>query len=308
MSGYGEKDSTAKSLLTLGLIAVVSLVFLFRWDVLTLLREASVSFDTSFLPDSIILLWRMLCLGVGVSAIIYMFRMKTGNMVVHDHETRSEITLQPLGIKKFVTFSSWNLICNVVYFLFATLSSISLVFTVTFPTWIEITQVLFFTTALGSAFLTSTIVRYVILPGEVKQRRVHKHQFFFHNQMMHNFATIFLAVEIILIQPELQPHFAIFGLLIGVLYALFAYPFAYFGGGYYVYSFIDPRLKIAPLLVTGLAGAISVFYLGIWTLSKLVGYNAVLGSAAVVIWILLIVQFRPEDFVPNDEHLSQVQD
>ena len=126
--------------------------------------------------------------------------------------------------------------------------------------------------------------------------------------MMHNFATIFLAVEIILIQPELQPHFAIFGLLIGVLYALFAYPFAYFGGGYYVYSFIDPRLKLGPLLVAGLAGAISVFYLGIWIISKFVDYNAVLGSSAVVVWILLIVQFRPEAFEPSDEHLSDVQD
>ncbi len=308
MSGYGEKDSTGKSLFTLGLIAVFCFVFLFHWDVFTLLQVASVSFGTSFLPDSMILLWRMLCFGVGVSAIIYMFRMKTGTMVVHDHETRSEITLHPLGIKKFVTFSSWNLICNVVYFLLATLSSLSLLFTFTFPTWLQITQVLFFSTALGSAFLTSTIVRYVILPGEVKQRRVHKHQFFFHNQMMHNFATIFLAVEIILIQPELQPHFAIFGLLIGVLYALFAYPFAYFGGGYYVYSFIDPRLKLAPLLVTGLAGAISVFYLGIWIISQLVGYSAVLGSTAVIVWILLIVQFRPEVFEPNDEHSSYVQD
>ena len=308
MSGYGEKDSTAQSLFTVGLITVFSFVFLFYWDVFKLLRESSVSFSTSYLPDLTILFWRMLCLCVGVSAIIYMFRKKTGHMVVLDHETRSEITLHPLGIKKFVTFSSWTLLCNVAYFLLATLSSISLLFTFTVPSWLHILQVLFFATALGSAFLTSTIVRYVILPGEVKQKRVHKHQFYFHNQMMHNFAAIFLGVEIILIQPNLQPHFAIFGLLIGILYALFAYPFAYFGGGYYVYSFLDPRLKYAPLLVSGLAGAISVFYLGLWLISQLIASFPLIGSVVVVVWLLLIVQFRPEEFEPNVEQSSPLQE
>ena len=295
MSGYGEEDSTAKSLMTLGAIALFSFVFLFYWDVFTLLERTSASFRTSFLPDSVIFFWRMSCLLVSIYAIIYMFRMKTGTMVVLDHETRSEVTLHPLGIRKFVTFSSWTLICSVVYFLLATLSSLSLFSGSVLPTWINIAQVLFFTMALGAGFLTSTVVRYVILPAEVKQKRVHEHQFYFHNQMMHNFTTIFLAFEIVLVQPELRPHFAIFGLIIGTLYALFAFPFAYFGGGYYVYSFIDPRLKLAPLFVSGLAGAISLFYLGLWLISLLVGYNGLIGGVAVVIWLSLIVQFQPEE-------------
>ncbi len=296
MSGYGEKDSTGKSVLTLGVITVVSFGFLFYWNVFSLLEVASASFLSSSLPNILIVCWRTFCLLIGVSAIVYMFRMKTGTMVVLDHESRREKTLHPLGIKKFVTFSSWTLLCNVLYFSLATLSSLSLTFSFTFPPWLNIIQVLIFSTALGSAFLTSTIVRYIILPAEVKQKRMHEHQFYFHNQTMHNFVTIFLAVEIILIQPALQPHFAIFGLFFGALYALFAYPFAYYGGGYYVYSFLDPRLRLAPLLVTGLATAISLFYLGIWVLTVILELNTFFGSIAILVWVSLIVQFRHEEF------------
>lgn len=296
MSGYGVKDSTGKSLFTLALITVASFGFLFYWNVFSLLEVASASFQSSFLPNMCIILWRMFCFFIGVSTIVYMFRMNTGTMVVLDHELRSEKTLHPLGIKKFVTFSSWTLLCNVIYFFLATFSSLSQSLSFPFPSWLNIIQILFFSTALGSAFLTSTIIRYIILPREVKQQREHQHQFYFHNQIMHNFGTIFLGVEIILVQPDLQPHFAIFGLFFGALYALFAYLFAYYGGGYYVYSFIDPRLKLAPIFVCGLATAISIFYLGIWLLTVLISFNAYLGSIGILVWITLIVQFRQKDF------------
>jgi len=194
--------------------------------------------------------------------------------------------------EKFVTFSSWTLIANFLYFLTAFLASGVLLLNRAIPSWIEWLQVAIFATALGSAFLTSTIVRLVILPGEVHQRRNHDHQFLFHNQIMHNFAAIFLAVEIVLSQPVLRPEFALFGLLLGIIYALFAFPFAYFWGGYYVYGFIDPRLRFAPLLQAGLASAVSVFYLGLWLISELLSVNLFLGILILFLWVSQIVQFR----------------
>ena len=152
-------------------------------------------------------------------------------MVVVNHQTRLEQLIHPLKWEKFVTFSSWTLIANFLYFLTAFSASGILLLHRAIPSWIEWLQVAIFATALGSAFLTSTIVRLVILPGEVRQRRNHDHQFLFHNQIMHNFAAIFLAVEIILSQPApLRPEFALFGLLLGIIYALFACSFCLFFG------------------------------------------------------------------------------
>ena len=71
--------------------------------------------------------------------------------------------------------------------------------------------------------------------------------------------------------------------------------FAYKGGGYYAYSFIDPRKKHAPFTMLGLAGAIAVFYLGILLASRLVEWNVYLGSIVLALWVSLIVQFWSND-------------
>ncbi len=296
MFEYSEPETSTRSLVTLVIISILSAIFIYQWDIFALAKDILPTFQTSWLPSEAVAIWRFGCFLVGFSAIVYMFRMETGVMPVLEHQSRNEIVIHPIGIEKFVTFSSWNLILNTVYFSIASLISLSLLIEFDIPRWLEIVQVLIFSTALGSAFITSTIVRHLILPGEVRIRRKHDHQFLYHNQIMHNFAAIFIAIEIIIIRPELQPHFAIFGLILGLLYALFAYPFAYFGGGYYVYSFIDPRLRLAPLLLTGLGGAISLFYLGMWLVTILISYNQVVGSLVTILWVSLIVQFRSEKF------------
>lgn len=300
--GYGEKDSTPQSLFTLALITGLTLFFFFQWEMNDLLIESFPSFHSSMLPLVLVFIWRLLCLVVGASALVYMYRMETGTMIVIDHESREERLTHPVKSEKFVTFSSWTLLSNFAYFLVATIATYFVLVENDVPRWFEAFQVALFSTAIGAAFLTSTIVRLVILPGEVQQRRNHDHQFLFHNQIMHNFAAIFLAVEILVAQPQLQPEFALFGLLLGVVYAAFAYPFAAFWKGYYVYGFIDPRLKYAPFLQSGLAGAISVFYLGLWLSSELVSYNLVLGFLLLLLWISRIVQFKSA--LPKESELS----
>ena len=149
-----------------------------------------------------------------------------------------------------------------------------------------------FVTALGASFLTSTVVRYVILPGDYSDEEHHKRQFWFHNQMMHNFCTVFLVIEILLTSPQLEFVYMLFGILIALAYALFAFPFAAFGGGYYVYSFIDPRLQKAPLFITMLALAISLSYIGVWFVSELISFNVFIGGSLLIAWCSKIVQFN----------------
>ena len=75
--------------------------------------------------------------------------------------------------------------------------------------------------------------------------------------VMHNWTVILISIDVILSQPDLDWQLAIFGLVIGIIYTTFAYLFALFGGGYYVYSFIDPRIKYGPIIMMILALAIS---------------------------------------------------
>lgn len=289
---YHPKDDVARSMSVLFIITLSSLILLFRWDVPSLLAITGNSLSQG--PSNVLMaMWHIACLLLGLRAIGFMFLMKTGHMIVRSHEKKEDVLIHPLGIKKFVTFSSWTLILNVVYFFFATIASFFVLAGIELPSTLAQVLGCVFVTALGASFLTSTVVRYVILPGNHSDEEHHKRQFWFHNQMMHNFCTVFLVIEILLTTPQLEFVYMLFGILIGLAYALFAFPFAAFGGGYYCYSFIDPRLEKAPLFITMLASAIAISYIGVWLVSELVSFNIIIGGLLLVAWCSAIVQFRP---------------
>lgn len=214
-------------------------------------------------------------------------------MMVVRLEDNQEVLLHPVGFEKFVTFSSWTLLANVLYFAVASLlqlmnngetSDIGLLGTL---------QVILFVAGISMAFLTATVVRHIILPNEVRIAREHSHLFLFHEQIMHNFAAIFLAVEMILVSPNLAAEFALFGLFFGIIYLSFAYVNAYYGSGFFVYSFLHPKPKIAPIFAVGLASSLAVFYLGLWLVSEVRQTNIWLSGITMIVWTVLIVQFKP---------------
>ena len=126
--------------------------------------------------------------------------------------------------------------------------------------------------------------------------------FQYHEQVMHNFAAIFMAIEVLLVVPTLRPEFALYCVGMGLFYVCFAYIFAYNGGGFYVYSFIDPRLRYAPFTMLALALAIAVFYLGIVLVTLVVEWNIFIGGVLMTAWISLIVQFWSNN--PNAQSSS----
>ena len=289
---YHPNDDIVRSMSVLSIITLGSLLLLFSWDVPSLLVGTGNSL-TQGPSDVLMAIWHIACLLLGLRTIAFMYTMKTGHMIVRSHEKKEDVLTHPLGIKKFVTFSSWTLILTVMYFFFATIGSFFILAGTNLPS--NLAQLLagVFVTALGASFLTSTVVRYVILPENHIDEEHHKRQFWFHNQMMHNFCTVFLVTEILLTSPQLEFVYMLFGILIGLAYALFAFPFAAFGGGFYVYSFIDPRLQKAPLFITMLALAISLSYVGVWFVSELISFNIFIGGSLLVAWCSQIVQFKP---------------
>lgn len=289
---YHPNDDMYRSIGTLAVFSILTIALLSTFDVVSHLADTGASLSTaSPLP---LFLWHILCLFVGLSAIVYMYRMKSGHMIVRSHEKKADVLIHPLRLQKFVTFSSWTLILNVIYFAFATIASYLLFVESNPPQWLNQFLAGSFVTALGASFLTSTVVRFVILPGDFSDAEHHKRQFWFHNQVMHNFCTIFLVTEIIITTPQLEFSYMLFGILIGLTYALFAFPFAVYGGGYYCYSFIDPRLQKAPIFIVILALAISMSYVGVWLVSELIKLNFILGSLLLSAWCLRIVQFNPK--------------
>lgn len=289
---HPERGSQNLTFSILFLVSGLSVLAFKQLEIFAHMESIASTFHTSWAPMEVVIVWRFSCFLAGAYAVFHMFRNGPGFMIVVFHKEQKEFPHHPSGIEKFVTFSSWTLLLNIVYFLSAGILSVLVINEVATPVWLNIMQVIFFSAGLGASFLTATVVRYVILPKEVELRRNHDHMFNFPNQMMHNFAVVFLAIEVLLVQPQLFPSFAFIGIILGALYAVFAYCFAFFGGGYYSYSFLDPRVRYAPLWLSGLAGAIALFYLGIWLVIHLLSLNTLIGSVVLATWVILILQFR----------------
>jgi hypothetical protein len=292
---YGPAHTDRQTFVAIGLVGSLLIVVYAITDFQSLVTESADSLNGSSTPSWVVTSARCIALGMGLIAVGMMFRVGPGTMQVLLHEEREVRTLHPAGFEKFVTFSSWTLLSNILYFASALAASLFGMNGGSIPQWLELIQVNMFVVACGSAFLTATVVRYIILPDFVNAERDSQYMFQYHEQVMHNFAAMFLAVEVMLVAPVLHPQLALSCVGMGLFYVAFAYLFAYKGGGYYAYSFIDPRKKHAPFIMLGLAGAIAVFYLGILLASRLVEWNVYLGSIVLALWVSLIVQFWSND-------------
>ena len=291
MSTNTEESDYTK--ITIGVIIAVSIAILIVGLIIDLFGSVIDSASSFQSSSYLVFVWRILCLSVGLYAIFFMFKVGPGNMMVVRLEDNQDVLLHPVGIEKFVTFSSWTLLVNVLYFSVACLLQLMNNGESIDTGLLGKLQVILFVAGISMAFLTATVVRHIILPNEVRNTREHSHMFLFHEQIMHNFAAIFLAVEMILVSPNLASEFALFGLFFGIIYLSFAYVNAYYGSGFFVYSFLHPKPKIAPIFAVGLASGIAVFYLGLWLVSEVRQTNIWLSGITMIVWTVLIVQFKP---------------
>ncbi|MEC8540305.1 MAG: hypothetical protein VXY53_00500 [Candidatus Thermoplasmatota archaeon] len=288
--GGENGDYTNVTIGTIIGVSIFILIYLLFSGVGPNISDNSKTFESK---SSLVFFFRIICFAFCAYAIIFMFRCGPANMHVVSLRDNKELLLHPEGIKKFVTFSSWTLLATTGYFFLSLINQSQPSLGFEKLSWLLSLQTILFCIGVSMAFLTATVVRYIILPNMVQNNNPHTHMFLYHEQIMHNFAAVFLTLEMLIIQPNLHPQFAILGLVIGIVYLAFAYAIAYFGGGYFVYSFLHPAPKIAPLFAVGLAAGIAIFYLGIWLLSLLQDSYGWLSIILSTLWIALIVQFKP---------------
>ncbi len=292
--GYGEKD---QHIITYSLIIIVSIFCLFfinLFDVIEILDDRVISLDSKFISEEILTIFRTLCtiLAFYTIFVLMIFNREGGSMNPLFHDERITKSHKTMGLERMVPFSSWNLIIFGLYF--STVSALGWfeLFDINASKFLYLSSGMLLPMSLGMSMLTATIVTYVIIPNEVNSDRDYNHLFKIHEMVMHNLVVILISVEVILSQPNLNWQLAIFGLVIGVIYVTFAYFFALYGGGYYVYSFIDPRIKYGPIIMIILALSISLFYILIWLISLLLEYNLLIGVPIYMLWNYSVVLFQ----------------
>jgi len=292
--GYGEKDRHLVTYSVIFIVIILTGLFVKVFEILALLNSDIVSIKSSIVSDIILTLFRSFAaiLALYTIFILMIYNKIGGFMHPIFHEERLAKPHNTKGWERMVPFSSWTLIMFSLYFLSSAILGWFEIFDLKSPVLLRFWSGVFLPMALGMAMLTATVVTFVIVPEEVKLNRSFNHLFETHEMVMHNWTVILLAIDVFISRPTLHWELSIFGLIAGIVYCLFAYSFAYFGGGYYVYSFIDPRIKYAPIIMTILAIAISVFYIFNWLITVIIDYNQFIGGLVYLLWIYSIVLFK----------------
>lgn len=228
------------------------------------------------------------------SAVVWMVRNPTPGVMSPLFRADREMRLHhSTGFERLVPFSSWTMLMFGFAMLWNGLGSLWHVLVGEPSNLVLHLGTAFFATAFSSAALTSIIVRYVIIPAQMKQGEDLYHMFLPHEQVMHNWALVFLSCELVLGTHSIRLSMVVLGLTYGALYLIFAELWARFGGGYYVYDFIDPRPKEGPIYLVGLMLICSLSFLLGFGVSQIQQSYPLVALALVGALVGLSTRFGP---------------
>ena len=247
------------------------------------------------IPDILLGLFRIGAAYLAFHTILFwmVISPRPGIMYCIDFDTGNVVKNEIKGIERLVTFSSWQLILCGIFFFLSGLVSWLTIFEMEVPSSLNRIIPLLYYMALSASSLTAIVVRYVIIPADFNSNNPIGHLFLKQEQVMHNWTLILLSVELVLGTIEVLPEGVILGGFLGGIYFYFAYIWARFFGGYFVYDFIDPRPKSAPYAIVGLVIAFGIFFMIMYALYSVLEWNQWVGIPLVMLFVQRSVLFKP---------------
>ncbi len=293
LRAYGERDRHIETgaLVLVGFLGL--LYYVLTSDALSASHTSQQIASSAYVPDILVALFRSaaallsfctltaICLDEGGSTSLPVF-----------YKSRQRGEANMLGVHRLVPFTAWSFIAFGVYFALAALSS-----------WVhvlggEVTGLLLaavpvmFAIACGTALLVSVVVTHYLIPSNFSKGYDVSHYFEWYELVMHNCNVIILGVELVMMGMDINLGMVVFPILFGIAYVGFANAYAVFGGGIYLYDFLDPRLSGGPIIHVMLLLAIAGFFGVAVALDALVDWNILAGAVAVGVAVYSIVEFR----------------
>ena len=246
-----------------------------------------------YLPDVLLALFRTAAAVLALFTLINICIDEEGSVVLptfYDSKQRGEVVL--LGVHRLVPFTVWSFVAFGIYFTIAAASSWVHVLGGEVPDWALASVSITFAIACGTALLVTIIVTFYLIPKNAAKGFDVSKYFKWHESLMHNGNVIILGMELVLGNLDITPGMVAFPLIYGIVYLGFANAYAVFGGGIYMYDFIDPRLRGGPVIHLILLLLISGFYCVALVLNALTDWNVIAGACGVAVGTYSIVKFR----------------
>ena len=290
---YGEKS---RHLETAALIVVMLLTLLYYVTTSGITEVSQTQghiVGSQYLPDILLALFRTAVAVLALFTLISICIDEEGSVTLptfYDSKQREEVVL--LGAHRLAPFTVWSFIAFGLYFTIAAASSWVHVIGGEVPDWALASASIAFAIACGTALLVTVIVTFYLIPNNAAKGYDVSKYFEWHESLMHNGNVIILGVELVLGGLDITFGMVAFPLIYGIVYLGFANAYAVFGGGIYMYDFIDPRIRGGPVIHLILLLLISGFYCVALALNALTDWNVIAGVCGVTVGAYSIVKFR----------------
>ena len=289
---YGERDRHIETFVLTLVMFVALLIGVLNGDFLSPQAQTRIG-GSAFIPNILLAVFRTLAAGLSLFTVIRVCLDREGGPAIPlFYKSRKCEQAVLYGSHRLVAFTVWSFIAFGAYFALAAFASWAEIFGVSVPSWLLAVIPLIFAIACGTALLVTVVVTYYLIPNNLEKGFDVAKYFLWYEIVMHNLNVILLGVDLVLGGVDITLGMVAFPVLFGIVYVFFAYIYAIYGGGIYLYDFLDPRVSRAPLIHIGLFVMIALFYSVALALDALVDWNVIAGGLGVAVCIYSIVRFR----------------
>ena len=248
---------------------------------------------SKYVPGILLALFRTAAAVLAIFTVVSICIDEDGGLslpLFYDSRQKREVVMR--GVHRLVPFTVWSFVVFGLYFTIAAASSWVLVLGGEVPKWALASAPIAFATACGTALLVTVVVTFYLIPSNAAKGFDVSKYFEWYELVMHSGNVIILGVELVLGGIDITLGMVAFPVLFGVAYIGFANAYAVFGGGIYMYDFLDPRLRSGPIIHLILLLLIFGFYCVTLVLDALADWNIVAGFAGVSAGVYSIVKVR----------------
>ena len=290
---YGERDRHLETAATIIVMLFALLYYLGVSDILEMTHTQSQIAASEYVPEILLALFRTAAAVLAIFTVVSICINKDGGMslpLFYDSRQSREVVMR--GTHRLAPFTVWSFIAFGLYFTIAAASSWVLVLGGEVPKWALASAPIAFATACGTALLVTVVVTFYLIPSNAAKGFDVSKYFEWYELVMHSGNVIILGAELVLGGIDITLGMVAFPVLFGVAYIGFANAYAVFGGGIYMYDFLDPRLRSGPIIHLILLLLIFGFYCVTLVLDALADWNIVAGFAGVSAGVYSIVKVR----------------
>ena len=295
---YGESDRRLETAALTTFMLLAMIYYIVTSGVGEVAQTQSQIAGSQYLPDILLALFRTVAAVLALFTLVSICIDEEGSVslpVFYDSRQSGEVVL--LGAHRLIPFTVWSFAAFGLYFTIAAASSWVLVLGGEVPGWALASAPLAFATACGTALLVTVVVTFYLIPSNAAKGYDVSKYFEWHEVLMHNGNVIILGLELVLGGIGITLGMVAFPVLFGIVYIGFANAYAMFGGGIYLYDFLDPRLKGGLIIHLVLLLIIFGSYCVTLVLNALTEWNIIAGALAVALGIYSILRVRiPSEF------------